>query len=299
MNRFVITYLALIFSSALWANIAQAQPETFIRVQLTGGDRAGTYEVSQEDSSCLYGTSNGDDWRTLYSSDNSKDETLSTVLLVIPNTTEAASGSTDFFFSAGLNQYEGENYLEYILDPPSNNGTGTVTVQKDGSQATLTITGQTSAGVKVNATITCNNVLEVGGEPKALSKLSEVKFAPHSSAPTGSLELRIGDKTYNARTDQEATCTRDTYDTPGLFTYSYYVDGFTNFDLFIPNFEVSGEGTSDFGFSMNSYYMVYRTGEGTGTVKATQEGDQLTLEVDVQTVEGIPVQATLTCLLAP
>jgi hypothetical protein len=172
-------------------------------------------------------------------------------------------------------------------------------VQKDGSQATLNISGQTSAGVAVNATITCNNVLEVGGEPKALSNLGELTFAPDSSAPTGSLELRIGDKTYSAQTGEEATCTRDAYDTPGLFTYSYYVEGYTNFDIFIPNFEVNGKGTSDFGFSMNSYYMVYRTGEGTGMVKATQEGDQLTLNVDVQTVEGIPVQAALTCLLAP
>jgi hypothetical protein len=200
MNRFVsIAYLTLILSSAF----AQAQPETLISLDLTGGDNAGSYEVTQEDSSCLYGTSNGDDWRTLYGSDTSKDGTLSTVLLVIPNTTEAASGSTDFFFSAGLNEYGGDAYLEYILDPPNSNGTGTVTVQKDGSEATLSITGQTSAGVKVNATITCNNVLEVGGEPKALSKLGELTFAPDSSAPTGSLELRIGDKTYSAQTGKK------------------------------------------------------------------------------------------------
>jgi hypothetical protein len=292
MNRFVnVAYLALFLSSAF----AQAQPETLISLELTGGDNAGSYEVAQEDSSCLYGTSNGDDWRTLYGSDTAGDGTLSTVLLVIPNTTEAASGSTDFFFSAGLNEYGGEAYLEYILDPPNGNGTGTVIVQKDGSQATLSISGQTSAGVTVNATITCNNVLEVGGEPKTLSKLGEVTFAPDSSAPTGSLELRIGDKTYRAQTGEEAICAKDVYDQVGVFQYSYYVDGFTHFDLFIPKFEVNSEGTSDFGFSMNSYYMVYRTGEGTGTVKATQAGDQLTLNVDVQTVEGIPVQATLTC----
>jgi hypothetical protein len=294
MNRFVsIAYFAFFLSISL------AQPETFIRVQLTGDDNAGSYEVTQEDSSCLYGTSNGDDWRTLYGNDSSKDGTLSTVLLVIPNTTQAASGSTDFFFSAGLNEYGGEAYLEYILDPPNGNGTGTVTVQKEGSQATLNISGQTSAGVDVNATITCNNVLEVGGEPKALSTLGELNFAPDSSASTGSVSLTIADKTYQVQTGEEATCVKDVYEQAGVFQYSYYVDGYTNFDVFIPNFEVNGEGTSDFGFSMNSYYMVYRTGEGTGKVKATQAGDQLTLEVDVQTIEGIPVQATLICLLAP
>ncbi len=300
MDRFIsVAYLALILFSALWANIVQAQPETLISLELTGGDNAGSYEVTQEDSSCLYGTSNGDDWRTLYGSDSAGDGTLSIILLVIPNTTEAASGSTNFFFSAGLNEYGGESYLEYILDPPNGNGTGTVTVQKDVSQATLSISGQTSAGVAVKATITCNNVLEVGGEPKALSKLGELTFAPDSSAPTGSVSLTIADKSYQVQTGAEATCAKDVYDQVGVFQYSYYVDGFTNFDLFIPNFEVNTEGTTDFGFSMNSYYLVYRTGEGTGTVKATQAGDQLTLNVDVQTVEGIPVQATLTCLLAP
>jgi hypothetical protein len=296
MNRFInVACLTFILSSVF----VQAQPDTLISLELTGGDNAGSYEVTQEDSSCLYGTSNGDDWRTLYGSDTSQDGTLSTVLLVIPNTSEAASGSTDFFFSAGLNEYGSEAYLEYILDPPNSNGTGTVTVQKDGSEATLNITGQTSAGVDVNATITCTNVLEVGGEPKALSTLGEVTFARDSSTPTGSLELRIGDKSYQVQTGEEATCTQNTYDTPGLFTYSYYVDGYTNFDIFIPNFQVNTEGTSDFGFSMDSYYMVYRTGEGTGTVKATQAGDQLTLNVDVESVEGILVQATLTCLLTP
>lgn len=294
MNRFInVACLALILSSVF----VQAQPDTLISLELIGGDNAGSYEVTQEDSSCLYGTSNGDDWRTLYGSDTSKDGTLSTVLLVIPNTTEAASGSTDFFFSAGLNEYGSEAYLEYILDSP--NGNGTVTVQKDGSQATLSISGQTSAGVAVKATITCNNVLEVGGEPKALSKLGELTFAPDSSAPTGSVSLTIADKSYQVQTGAEATCVKDVYEQTGVFQYSYYVEGYTNFDLFIPKFEVNTEGTADFGFSMNSYYLVYRTGEGTGMVTATQAGDQLTLEVDVQTVEGIPVQATLTCLLAP
>jgi hypothetical protein len=299
MNHVVkVVYLAFFLAGAL----TQAQPETIISVQLTGGDNAGTYEVTQEDSSCLYGTSNGDDWRTLYSSDTAGDRTLSTVLLVIPNTTAAAGGSTDFFFSAGLNEYEGEAYLEYILDPPNSNGTGTVTVQKDGSQATLNVTGQTSAGVEVNATITCNNVLEVSSKSKSLSDLGELNFAPSSSAPTGSLNLTIADKNYQVQTGAEAACNRDmngNFDTEELFMYSYYVKGYNNLDLYIPDLESAKNGTSDFGFALDSFYLIYRTGEGTGTVTATQAGDQLTLNVDVQTLEGLPVQATLTCLLAP
>jgi hypothetical protein len=297
-----IAYFALMISAMLWITLVQAQPETLINVQLSGGDHAGTYEVTQEDSSCLYGTSNGDDWRTLYGTDTSQDGTLSTVLLLIPATTEATSGSTDFFFSAGLNEYGGEAYLEYILDPPNGNGTGTVSVQKDGSEATLSITGQTSGGVDINATITCTNVLEVGGDPKALSTLGELNFAPDSAAPTGSLSLSIADKTYQVQTGEEATCTRDMmgdFDTEEVFMYSYYLDGYTNLDVYIPSLESAINGTSDFGFALDSYYLIYRTGEGTGTVTATQAGDQLTLEIRAQSVEGIGVQATLTCLLAP
>jgi hypothetical protein len=284
----------VVLASCLLATVL-AQPETLITLELTGGDHAGSYQVTQEDSSCLYGSSNGDDWRTLYSSDSSEAGGLSTVLLLIPSTTAAASGSMDFFFSAGFGEYSSDEYLEYILDSPNGNGSGTVTVEKDGHYALLTISGQTSAGVEVNATITCNTVLELSTEPKALSELGEVKFAPDSNAPTGSLSLTIADKSYQVQTGEEATCTRDAYDTAGLFLYSYYVDGYNNLDLFIPDLEAAKNGTSDFGFALDSFYLIYRTGEGSGTVEAIQTGDKLTLTVDVQSPEGIPVQATLEC----
>jgi hypothetical protein len=281
-----------------WTCLAQNEPETIIAVQLTGGDHAGGYEITQEDSSCLYGTSNGDDWRTLYGSDSSQTGELSTVLLLIPSVSESSNGGTDFFFSAGFGEYGADDYLEYILDPPNNNGTGTVTVEKDGNYALLTVTGQTSAGVAVNATITCNLVLELNTEPKALSELGAIRFAPDSPTPTGSLELTIADKTYQVQTGEEAACDRDMngdFDTEEIFMYSYYVEGYNNLDLYIPDLEAAKNGTSDFGFALDSFYLIYRTGEGTGTVTATQVGEVLTLEIDVESPEGIPVYATLTC----
>lgn len=287
-------YVLTLMLTLVWTCFAQTEPETIINVQFTGGDHAGSYEVSQEDSSCLYGTSNGDDWRNLYGSDSSSGG-LSTALLLIPSTTEAASGSTDFFFSAGFGEYDSEAYLEYVLDPPNGNGSGTVTVQRDGHNATLSITGQTSGGVTVNATITCNTVLEMSLEPKALSELAAIRFAPDSTAPTGSLSLTIADKTYQVQTGDEVTCGQLDYDTEGLFSYSYYLDGYTYLDVFIPNFE-PGQSTENFGFALDNFYLVYRTGEGSGTVTSSQEGNTLTLEVNVTSPEGIPVQATLTCL---
>jgi hypothetical protein len=292
-SRYFI-YLCLLL--CFYFSQAQTPPETKISVQLTGGDDAGTYEVTQADSSCLYGTSNGDDWRTLYG-DMSEASKLSTVLLLIPSTTAAASGSTDFFFSAGFGEYSSEDYLEYILDPMNNNGTGTVTVEKDGNTALLTVMGQTSAGVIVNATITCNLVLELNTEPKALSERGAIRFASDNPVPTGLLELIVADQTYQVQTGEEATCSRDSYDTPGLFVYSYYVEGYTGLDLFLPDLEAAKNGTSDFGFALDSFYLIYRTGEGSGTVTARQENNMLTLEVTVQSPEGRSVYATLTCSL--
>lgn len=289
-------FICLCLLVSFYFSPAQTPPETIISVQLTGSDDAGTYEVTQADSSCLYGTSNGDDWRTLYG-DMGEASELSTVLLLIPSTTAAASGSTDFFFSAGFGEYSSDDYLEYILDPMNSNGTGTVTVEKDGNYALLTVTGQTSAGAIVNATITCNLVLELNTEPKALSELGAIRFASDNSAPTGSLELTIADQSYQVQTGEEATCTRDAYDTAGLFVYSYYVEGYTGLDLFLPDLEAAKNGTSDFGFALDSFYLIYRRGEGSGTVTARQEGNTLTLEVTAESPEGISVYATLTCSL--
>ncbi len=292
MQPYHFTVLPLVLL-LVWTGLVQAQPETIITVELIGGDHAGGYEIAQEDSICLYGTSNGDDWRTLYTSDGSQE--LSTALLLIESVSESSSGGTDFFFSAGFGDYGTNEYFEYILDPANGNGTGTVSVQRDNHDATLDVTGQTSAGVTVNATITCTTVLETNTKPKSLADLA-INFAPDSNRPMGSLELTIADKSYHVQTGEEATCTRDVFGEAGLFGYSYYLDGYNSLDLFIPNFEV-GHSTSDFGFAIDTVYILYKTGEGSGTVISTQEGDTLTLEVDAISAEGTPVTATLKCVL--
>lgn len=290
-------HILLILILFFWTCLAQSESETIYNVQLTGGDQAGTYEVTGSDAECLYGTSNGDDWQTRHITE--ENSVLSTVLLLVPSTAAASSGTTDFFFSAGFGEYSSDEYLEYILDPTNTNGTGSITIQKDGSQATINISGETATGVSVNATITCTNVLEVGAdsyEPKALSELGAIRFAPDSTAPTGALELTIADKKYQIQTGEEASCGFDPYD-PNLFYYGYYVDGYASLDLYIraSSLEALQQGSSDFLLSIDTTYVAYRTGEGSGTVKATQEGDTVRLAVKVESPEGIPVYATLTC----
>jgi hypothetical protein len=288
----------VLFFLVLTVGLAQAEPGTLIQVQLKSGSHTSKFEVTQADSSCLYGTSNGDDWRTLYSTDAKVDDnTLSTALLLIPNTTQATNGSSDFFFSAGVGEYGSKSYFEYILDPANTKGSGTVTVKKDGDHATLEISGKTATGVTLNTTIICNTVLETSTKPKALSDLGNLKFAPNSTAPTGSLNLTIGNKNYQVQTGSEATCSRNPFglqEQENLFGYSYFLDGYNSLDLFIPNFEVN-QSTTDFGFAVDNFYLIYRTGEGTGTLKANQDGNHLTLTIDAKTPEGIPVQATLKC----
>ncbi len=294
-----LVLMALVFIvAAPSVGAAQAQPEMLITLQVSGGDHAGDYELIQDDSSCLYGSGNGDDWRILTSVQTSDPAAMSTFLLLVPSGSEAAAGSPNFFISAGFGEYGGDDYLEVILEPEGGNGTGTVTIAKDGDHATLSVSGQTSAGVSLSATVTCNHVLEISSEPKALSELGELTFGPSNGAATGSLELGIGDKTYALQTGEEVSCERDVYEQEGNFHYSYYAEGYNSLDLFIPDFEAAKTGTSDFGFAVDSFYLIYRTGEGSGTVKVAQEGDHLTLDVAVTTPEGTPVRAKLECLLA-
>ncbi len=297
------SYLVLALLCA-WGGVAQAQgePETLITLELAGGLHAGSHELSADDSYCLYGSSNGDDWRTLYGVSESSPGALSTVLLLIPATTPAEGGSSDFFLSAGFEEYGSDDYLEYILDPPNGNGSGTVTATWDGTKrAVLSISGQTAEGLSLSATITCANVLRVDGEALALSDLGELDFGTGlaaGAAAAGSLELRIGDETYTLQTGEEGACYQDLYEQTGNFQYSYYLEGYNGLDLFIPDFEAANGGTSDFGFAIDYSYLIYRTGEGSGTVTLRQDGEAFTLEVAVEMVDGTPVEATIRCSLA-
>ncbi len=299
MQKYRSIPLFTLILMVIWVSFAQTTPDTLISIQLQSGDHTGSFEVSQQDSSCLYGTSNGDDWRTLYSTDAAlKDDEVSTVLLLIPNTTEAESGSSNFFLSVGFGTYDSPSYFEYILDPQNSSGSGNITVQKDGSHATLSITGQTKAGEHLSATITCNNVLEVSGKPKALSELGELRFAPDNASATGAFSLSIGSKTYQGQTASEATCIPNAFgEGDSTFAYGYYVDNYDSFDIYIRDLEAAKQGTSDFGFSINTFYLVYRPGEGSGSLKTTQTDNKLTITVDATSPEGIPVTATISCLI--
>lgn len=284
-----------------WMGTTLAQPETVIAVELTGGAHAGRYALEAPESYCLYGTGNGDDWRTLYGTTESGPAALSTVLLQIPETTPAESGSADFFFSAGLGEYSTDDYVEYILDPPNGNGTGTVTVQWDGrKRAVLSIVGQTADDVGMNATVTCNNVLRVGGEALGAGELGELDFGtglPAGAAATGSLELTIGDKSYSLMTNAEiADCAPDSFET-GDFFYTYYPPGVTSLELYAPSLEAALQGTDNFGFGFDTQ-PVYRPGEGgSGSLTATRDGQQITLVADVTTADGTPIRATIHCPL--
>jgi hypothetical protein len=59
---------------------------------------------------------------------------------------------------------------------------------------------------------------------------------------------------------------------------------------------ISKKPTSSFGFGLEAQ-PVYGDGDTGGTLRATQDGEQVRLELTLQTPRGIPVRAPFVCLV--
>jgi hypothetical protein len=271
--------------------LAQKEPALLIALELTGGDHAGHYEL-QDNSGCLHYWDG--EWSLSYSiyldepSGHSPD-TLGMVSLDAPE-----SGGRQFVFSAGLGDPNGD-YRQVTLDPASGLGTGSATVEKDDTHTLFHVTGETSDGVQINARLECLSITYIRNDPKDVREVA-FSFPPDAASPTGSLELQVGEGSYALRTGDEATCGQNVAQ-QGDFFYEYEPGGnYTAVKAYLPNLEEAKQGTSRFGFGFEAQ-PVYGDGDADGTLRATQDGEQVRLELALETPQGIPVRATLVCLV--
>ena len=136
-----------------------------IKVVITGGPNAGTYNVSSTETTCSRGATGANSFGNQYSTRAAQG--LTSVQLIISDAKKAASGGTaDCYLSVRFGKLIGGTKYEFGKLPASFNGgdsggKGMATLSGSGNATTSTIEGTTKAGVKLQVTIQCRSVMDM------------------------------------------------------------------------------------------------------------------------------------------
>lgn len=128
-----------------------------IRATLSGGPLPGTHEKRHETTTCTVGWAETGAWGNA-ASDTEDKEGLVGVDLIVKDPAKAKAGTDDFLAIVYINdRLDPKNQL--TIEPRKGKGRGTVRIDDRGSTATVTIQGTSEAGVGVDATIDCAQIL--------------------------------------------------------------------------------------------------------------------------------------------
>ena len=132
-----------------------------VTLTLTGGPDEGEYEASTPDGGCSYGLTGEGGFGLQFSLD--VEEGFSSLQLVVPNTEDAADGTSEFMTTATIGPLlSGNNYeINALPDAGEPSGSGTVTIDDREDTATIQIEGETADGVGIDAQVECHSVLRM------------------------------------------------------------------------------------------------------------------------------------------
>ena len=137
-----------------------------IKVTITGGPNAGTYNLSSAETTCSRGATGPNSFGNQYSTRAAQG--LTSVQLIISDAKKAASGGTsDCYLSVRFGKLIGGTKYEFGKLPASfgggdSGGKGSATLSGSGNNITSIIEGTTKAGVKIQVTIQCRSVMDMG-----------------------------------------------------------------------------------------------------------------------------------------
>lgn len=134
-------------------------PPTTIHLLLSSGAHAGSYEVDAKAVTCSHGLAGAKAWGNQFSEDGAKP---SSVQLIVPDAKAAATGTSEFLFTASFGQLLSGTHYEINRTNGREDGEGTATLTDRGSGATVKIVGTTTDGVGIDATIECRQVYRLG-----------------------------------------------------------------------------------------------------------------------------------------
>ena len=154
----------LVAVASLAAPTAFAQVVETVKVKITGGPNAGSYETSSASGGCSHGLVGPDSWGNQISNAKDKDpKKLNSVQLIVPSTRKAASGTNEFMITVGFGPLLHRS-AEYTVDTTKGGskkkgGSGTVTVKDKGQTGLVTFNVTTADGVKLEGEIDCKQVV--------------------------------------------------------------------------------------------------------------------------------------------
>jgi hypothetical protein len=133
-------------------------PATAVRIELRGGPNPGTYEASSPEVGCSRDLLGPGSWTVQMSDWTGPKNGLRSLQLVIPS--RSAAGDSAFylgmvfgdFFSGTVHEIETRDRAS------THRGAGEVRVRIGQNEGTVAITGQTSEGVAIAATIECGTL---------------------------------------------------------------------------------------------------------------------------------------------
>jgi hypothetical protein len=136
-------------------------------VVLTWGANAGTYSATGE-TRCSNGLVGPQAWGVQFSTDTATAGQLSSVQMVVaaagkesdPNATFPGTG---FLMTVTIGPLFGGTNFEVAVntDATKSKGSGSATVQDNGSTATIQASGTTLDGVGIQATVNCDTVIRM------------------------------------------------------------------------------------------------------------------------------------------
>ena len=139
---------------------AEGDPAASVDVTVTGGEFGGNYSGSVPDGGCSRGATGENTFGLQYST--SEEVELSSLQLIVNDAEAATAGGTDDFMTT-LTFGDLLSGTSVDVNPPEGAGSGTVTVDDRGDTATITIMGETSDGMAIEATVECHSVFDFGG----------------------------------------------------------------------------------------------------------------------------------------
>src|SRR5262245_45364424 len=125
-----------------------AIPSTIYLV-VTGGANAGTYQAEVGQGGCTTGSNGPTSWVQQYTLNSSDPKTFSSLQLIAPAVEKGAEGTNQFMLSASFGPIHHPNEYRVDTREGSKSGSGKVTVDDRGDEATIRFLGVTTQGVKL------------------------------------------------------------------------------------------------------------------------------------------------------
>lgn len=279
-----------------------------IKLTLTGGQDAGSYEVTTKDGACSYGLAEAASWGNQYSIATADPAAFSSLQLIAANV-DPAGGTSQFMTTVSFGELfsaSGRNYeINALSADEAGAGSGTVTVDDRGETATIRIQGETADGVGIDATIECLSVIRLtaqpgGGEQPAADSALDLTISGGELAGDYATTLSGETSGCGAGAGNSSVLIESLEDDRRAASYTFeYLDEAKSGPVRSIQLLAADSGpTPAFYLDIDdqTFYVENLAGDAApGSVAVEDTGDSLIFTIDATNAVGASVAGTITC----